>query len=141
MRSVLVVITNVLGQEPFQVALIDCNDMIKQISAATSHPTLGNPVLPGTLERGASWFAAQSSDRRHYFGAELGVAIKDQILGNGLKGKGFTQLLHHPGASRIAGDVEVQNAPAVVGNDKEAVQNSKCEGGTVKKSMAATASR
>ena len=41
----------------------------------------------------------------------------------------------------MASDVEVQNAPAIMADDEEAVQNPKAESGAVKKSMAAIASR
>ncbi len=56
-------------------------------------------------------------------------------------GKSLTQLLRDPEAGRMPGDVEMQNASAVMGNDKEAVQDSKGNGGNGKKSIAAMASR
>ena len=111
------------------MALVQRNDMIEQVPAATSHPPLGNPVLPGTLARGASWLAAHGSDRRHHFGVELGIAIKDQIVRSGLVRECLAQLLYHPDAARVAGDVAVQNTSAVVGDDKEAVQDPEGEGG------------
>jgi hypothetical protein len=34
------------------MAFIESDDVVEQIAAAVSHPALGNPVLPGTLDRG-----------------------------------------------------------------------------------------
>src|ERR1035438_7050541 len=44
-------------------------------------------------------------------------------------GKSFSQLLRDPGAGGMASDVEVQNAPAIMADDEEAVQNPKGESG------------
>ena len=44
--SVLMVIPDVLGHEAFQMAFVQNDHMIQQISAAASHPALGNSVLP-----------------------------------------------------------------------------------------------
>jgi hypothetical protein len=41
----------------------------------------------------------------------------------------------------MSGDVEVQNAPTIMADDKEAVEHPKRDRRTVKKSMAAMASR
>jgi hypothetical protein len=43
--------------------------------------------------------------------------IKDEELRRGFIGKGFAQLLHDPGASRMAGDVKVKNTPSIVAYD------------------------
>jgi len=50
MRAVLVVVTDVLRKQPFQMAFIHGDNMIQQVSSATFDPTLCHTVLPGTLE-------------------------------------------------------------------------------------------
>jgi hypothetical protein len=50
MSLVLVVVANVLAEESFEVAFIQGNNMIQQISAAALHPALGGAILPRTLE-------------------------------------------------------------------------------------------
>ena len=52
MRPVVVIIADVLNQKPLQMLFVDGYHMIEQVMAATLDPTLRNPVLPGTLERG-----------------------------------------------------------------------------------------
>jgi hypothetical protein len=53
MRAVLVVVANILRERAFQVAFVNCNDVIQKIAPAAPHPTLGNSILPRTFERGA----------------------------------------------------------------------------------------
>ena len=48
--------------------------------------------------------------------------IQEEKLGRPFVGKGFAQLLHDPSACRMAGHVEMENAPPIVANDKEAIQ-------------------
>jgi len=47
MGSILMVVADVLGHEPFQVSLVQDNHVIEQVSSATTDPTFRDPVLPG----------------------------------------------------------------------------------------------
>jgi hypothetical protein len=40
MRAVLVVVANILREPAFQVAFVNCNDVIQEITSATPYPTL-----------------------------------------------------------------------------------------------------
>jgi len=53
MSAVVMKVMDVLGQQPFEVPLIQHKDMIQQVMAATTNPALGNPVLPGAAKRGS----------------------------------------------------------------------------------------
>src|SRR5215469_12301235 len=46
MRPILVVVTNILSNQPFQMSLVQNDDRIQQVSAAAANPSLGNAVLP-----------------------------------------------------------------------------------------------
>jgi hypothetical protein len=48
--------------------------------------------------------------------------VKNQISSSGLIREGFADLLSDPGARRMVGDVEMENAPAVVRNDEKAIE-------------------
>ena len=50
MRAILVVVRNVLAQQAFQMAFVEGNDVIQEVTAAAAHPALGDTVLPGTSE-------------------------------------------------------------------------------------------
>ena len=67
MRAVFVVVANILREEAFQVAFVNCDDVIQEIMAATPYPTLCDSILPRTLERGADRTHAQGSNRRGHF--------------------------------------------------------------------------
>jgi hypothetical protein len=57
MRSIFVVVGKVFTEQPFQMPFIERDDVIQQFSAAATHPTLRDAILPGTCER--------SPDRTH----------------------------------------------------------------------------
>src|ERR1019366_8686961 len=50
--SVVVIIGNGLREEALQMALIQRDHVVEQVAAAASDPTLGDPILPGTPNRG-----------------------------------------------------------------------------------------
>ena len=57
------------------------------------------------------------------------VAVADHVLGRGVLGESFNHLLGGPLRAGAVSDVEVQDAPAVVSQDKEHVQNAEgCRG-------------
>jgi hypothetical protein len=50
MCSVLMMVTNVLRQQSFQMAFIQCNHVVQEVSSAASHPALRDAILPRTAE-------------------------------------------------------------------------------------------
>jgi hypothetical protein len=40
MRAVFVVVANILREQAFQVAFVNCDDVIQEITPATPYPTL-----------------------------------------------------------------------------------------------------
>jgi len=96
MRAVLVVVENILREQAFQVAFVNCNDVIQEITPATPYPTLCDSILPRTLERSADWTHAQGSNPCGDFHSILGITIKDDEPRSGSKWKCFSQLLDDP---------------------------------------------
>src|SRR5258707_13961527 len=122
MRAVLVVIANILSEAAFQVAFVNCDDVIQEITAATPYPTLCDSVLPRTLERGAHRIHPQGSNRCRDFQSILGITIKDDESWSGSKWKCFSQLLDDPRACRMPCDIEVQDATTIVTDDEKAIE-------------------
>lgn len=60
-----------------------------------------------------------------YLDAILCITIKDEKPGSQLIRKGFPQLLDDPTGSRLPGNIEVQNAAAVMADNKETVEHAK----------------
>jgi hypothetical protein len=44
-------LANILREPAFQVAFVNCNDVIQEITPATPYPTLCDSILPRTFER------------------------------------------------------------------------------------------
>jgi hypothetical protein len=50
MRTVLMMVTNILGEQSLQMAFIQRNNLVQQFSSTASHPTLRDAILLGTSE-------------------------------------------------------------------------------------------
>src|SRR5260370_3143146 len=123
MRAVLVVVANILREQAFPVALVNCDDVIQEITPATPYPTLCDSILPRTFERSADRIPPQGSNRCGDFQSILGITIKDDEPRSGSKWECFSQLLDDPPACRMLGDVAVQDTPTVVTDDEKAIKH------------------
>jgi hypothetical protein len=113
--------------------------VVQQVSSAFP-PTLRYTVLPGTPERGAYRGYLQGSGGPGKFQPVFCIPIEDEIPGSRHKWKRLPQLLDDPTARRRLRDVNVQDVPPIMADDEEA-EHSERDVGTVKRSMAAIASR
>jgi hypothetical protein len=127
MCAVLVVVVNILREPAFQVAFVNCDDVIQEITPATPYPTLCDSILPRTFERSAERIHPQRSNRCGDLQSILGITIKDDEPRSGSKWKCFSQLLHDPCACRMLCDIEVQDTPTVVTDDEKTIE--RAEGG------------
>ena len=124
---VVVVVPDVFIHEAFQMLLVQNNHMIEQVAAAVADPALGNTVLPRTSEAGPLGLNAEALDGLDHLRIEAGTAIKDQIAWCRVVRERLAQLLNHPGARRVLGHVAMQDAPPVMCNDEEAIEDSEGE--------------
>jgi len=138
MCAVLMVVVDILGEKSLQVALVQRNYMVQQITPATLDPALRDSVLPRTLNCRSDRSNFHALNRGWNFQSILCVVIQNQEPGSGFIGEGFSQLLNDPTTSRMAGYIEVQDASAVMSDYEEAVEDAE---GEVKKSIAAMVSR
>ncbi len=127
MRAVLVVVANILREQAFQVAFVNCDDVIQEITPATPYPTLCHSILPRTFERGADRTHAEGSNRCGDFQSILGITIKDDEPWSGFKWKCFSQLLDDPQACRMLCDIEVQDAPTIVTDNEKAIERAESD--------------
>jgi len=80
MRAVFVMVGNVLAEQPLQVAFIDRNNVIQQVTAAAADPTLSDSILPGAFERSPNRTHLQGSNGRWDFQSVLYIPIEDEKL-------------------------------------------------------------
>src|SRR5260370_37660926 len=123
MRAVLVVVADILSEQAFEVAFVNCNDVIQEITTATPYPTLCHSILPRTFERGANRIQAQGSNRCRDFQSILGITIKHEEPRSASTWKCSSQLLDDPRACRMLCDIEVHDATAIVTDDKKAIEH------------------
>ena len=71
MSAVLVVVADVFVHQAFQVAFIENDHMVEQITAAVANPALGNTVLPRTAETGSLELNAEAFYCIDHFFIEL----------------------------------------------------------------------
>jgi hypothetical protein len=107
MGSVVMIVRDILGQKPPEMALVQGDDVIEQVAPTTANPAFRNSVLPGALDGGLEANNAHGPNRRGNYQPVLGIVIEDEKLGCRLVRKRFPQLLHNPGAGRVACDIEV----------------------------------
>src|ERR1019366_547933 len=124
MSPVLVVITDVLSQQPSQVPLIENDIVIEQVPPHTANPALRTSGLTRTAECDANRLAAHRLPGRDRIGTELRVPIKDQkSLRLFAAFPSFVQLQGNPKRVGIASQVMVKDPTPGVADDEEAVQN------------------
>jgi hypothetical protein len=141
MRSIFVVVTDVLVHQAFQMPFIQDDHMVKQISSTASDPALGNTILPRTSETGSFRLDAQCLNGTDDALTEVRSPIEDQILRRRIVGECFAQLLRNPCATRMTGMFQCRMRRRSCAMTKKQYNTPKVRVGTVKKSIAAIASR
>ena len=122
-RTVLMIVPDVLTHQAFQMTSIEDDYMAEQIPVTASDPALSNAVLPRASEAGSFWPDAQCLDGTDELLIEVCGSVEDQIARRGIEGECFAQLLRDPGTVRMASNFPMQNTPPVMRNDEEAVQH------------------
>ncbi len=141
MRPVLVLVVDVLSHQPFQMALIEDDHVIQQVTSATPDPALRDTVLPRTTEGSPNWLAAHVFRSGNNFVAKLCVAVKYQRSASRLVRPSLPHLLttQRGLGNRVTLKWRIfrRSWPMV----KKQCSTPKVSVGTVKKSVAAMASR
>jgi hypothetical protein len=140
-NAVLMIVADILVNQPLQVNLVKNDYVVQQFPAAGPRPAFRDAILPGTPIGSSNQLAAQISEHLRSFSLIPAVPIKDQVARCAVFRKSFAQLLHDPLALGMFGGIEVEDSPPLVADHEEAVEHPKVAVGTVKKSMAAITSR
>jgi hypothetical protein len=80
-RAVVMIVVDIISEQPFQMALIHRGDVVQQISLTAFHPALRYTILPRTIDRTMSatsnpYFASRSKIRN------LGTDSNGNAYGN-----------------------------------------------------------
>ncbi len=128
-RSILMIVANVVIHKPLEMALVDHDDMIEQISAAVPDEALGHAVLPGTSNRGADWPYAKTLYGFQNLTMKSVLPIEDEVHWRGIVRERFTELLSNPRGRRVARDAAMKNTPPIMGNHEEAIEHAEGQRG------------
>jgi hypothetical protein len=95
-RPVVVAVADVLSHEPLEMPLVEHDDVIEQVPAATPDEAFRDSVLPRTSEAGRLRFDAEALDGADNLLIEVRSAVEDQITRSRVIGKRLPQLLCDP---------------------------------------------
>jgi hypothetical protein len=139
--AMVVVIANVLDHQPFQMTLVQHDHVVQQIAAAEADEPFGDAILPGTLNAGSLGFNAKTLDSVDDFATEICRSIEEQIARRKIVRKAsrncwITQALV---GCLVALKCKMRRRSWAI--TKKQYRTPKVSVGTVKKSIAALASR
>ena len=118
----MVIAQVVLSQTP-EMAFIEHDHMIEQFVAEASNPAFSHSVLPRTSVARPHGRNSAGVQEIEHCGAKLRIAIEDEVLVVGTVGERLAELLYDPFTSGMLGAIEMEDLPAVVTDQKQAVQN------------------
>jgi len=129
MRPGLVVVAEVFAEDLSEMILAEDDQVVQAFAPDRSDDSFSVGVLPGGLRSGDDLLDAQS---RHPVTEPIavdGVTISEQISGFGSSCRErFDDLLGGPLGGGVSGDVDVQDAPPVMGQDDEAEEQAEGPG-------------
>jgi len=105
------------------VALIDGDDVVRQVAPTAFSPPLRNPILLRTPERSSNRRDSHRANRDWDLQPILGIPIEDEKLESRLLEKRLAQLLHDSCTGGMPRDVEMPHTSAVVANDEETAEH------------------
>ena len=100
-------------------AFVHSDNVVQELAADASHPALCDAILPRCLHTGALRFETSRLEEFENFGFELRITIQNHVPVGVRFRKSFTQLLHDPGSSWMASDIEMQDSPPLVLDDEK----------------------
>jgi hypothetical protein len=132
-RLTVNVIGEVAGQDAMEVSLVDDEHVIQTLAADRADAPRGERVLPWTLRRRANLLDPHAVQAMEELLTVDPVTIPEEICRRGLLRERFDKLLSRPGGGGMLGDVEVDDAPAVVSEQDEDEEDPGAAGGSGEK--------
>ncbi len=141
MSPVFVVIADIVSQQSSQVSLVHNDHVVEQVPTYTPNPSLGDAVLPRTSKSRSDRFRAVLFDGRDDVGRELRVSVENEEPLWLIVSPSFAQLQYDPQGVWLTGNIECRIFRRSWPMTKKQYRTPKVSVGTVKKSIAAIASR
>ena len=79
MKPILIIVVQVILQDPSEMSLIQGNDVVQNLPPTTSDPSLRKPILPGCTHTGAFRLQACSFEEADHLRIELSIPIEKDV--------------------------------------------------------------
>ncbi len=129
-----VVVREVASQGTAQVLFAEDDDVIQTLAPDGADEALRERVLPWAVRRRQDFTDAHAPHALPEHVTVDRVAIAEEIGWRGVVREGVHDLLGRPGCGGMRGDIEVEDAPTVVGEHDKTNRTRRRTVGTVKKS-------
>ena len=78
-NTVLVVVVHVIADQPPEMLLVQCDDMVQHLAPGTSDPPFRYSILPGRLDARPFWFQTRRLQKRNHVSVEFQIAVHDRV--------------------------------------------------------------
>jgi hypothetical protein len=106
-RTVFVIVPDIIREQTLQMGFVQHNDVIQQVSPTAFNPTFRSPILARAFEGGSDGANLQGANRYRDFHPIFPISVKNQKPGSRPKRKRLSQLLNDPSTSRVLRDIEI----------------------------------
>ena len=124
-RAVFVIVGQIITPKPPEMLLVQWDDVIEYFAARAPDPALGDSVLPGASSTGSNGSNATGFQELENIATEFAIPVEQDVPVGAGKRKSLAELLHDPIGRRMCRDIEVQDSPSIVRDDKKAVEGAK----------------
>jgi hypothetical protein len=121
-RPVLVMIGDIVAEQPSEVRFVEDDHAVEQFCTDTCEPTFRGSVLPRCSVRRARWFRSNNLHCGDDLRGESRVAVEDEAIRRRVEGERLPDLLRDPGRGRVLRDVEVRDLASTVPDHEQHVE-------------------
>src|SRR5215831_10473592 len=118
-----VIVSDICREHPLEMPVVEDNDMIEYVATDTSNEPLAVGILPGTARGNFDFFDAHVLDVLLKMLTVDRVAVSQQVTWGRIPGKRLNDLLDGPLRRWMFGDVEMDDASALVRQQDEHKQD------------------
>src|SRR6267378_1312525 len=123
-----VIVGEVAGQDAAQVSFAEDEDVIQTLAPDRADEPLRIGILPRALRRRQDFTDAHALQALPEHVTVDGVATAEEIRWGGVVREGVHDLLDRPSGGGMLGDIEVEDAPAVMGEDDQNEEDAPASG-------------
>ena len=128
MDSVLVVVVEVILQQPPEVFLVEHQNVIEEVAADGTHDSFHSSVLPWRSVGDGLVHDPEGFEKAFQAGKDA-IPVMNEVAGDLVERKSFPELLPKPFGCWVCGDVPVADDPSAIIQDDQDVERLEVPGG------------